>query len=355
MIVSHSHNGNQLAGEQRSLVTPGGRKLDDLRVAALAGGVGGAKLAAGLQAVLPPGALSVIVNTGDDFEHWGLAICPDLDTVLYNLAGVHNPETGWGRADESFAVLRSMGLIGGEDWFRLGDADLALHLRRSEWLRQGVSLTEISDRLRRAFGVRSHILPMSDTPVRTLVHTDEGDLPFQHYFVGRRCEPCVIDVSFVGAAESELPDAAYNALLTADVIVFCPSNPYLSLDPILSVGGLRDLLSKLRAPKVAVAPIVGGKALKGPAAKMMREMGYPVTPVTIAAHFGDLLDGFVLDREDEAAAAHMRVPTLVSDTIMHDLDSKTRLANAVLDFALSLMPPMRPLTTHVHASELTAG
>ncbi len=359
VIGNQSPNGKAAARSVHPSAQHDGRKPDDLRVVALAGGVGGAKLAAGLQAVLPPGALSVIVNTGDDFEHWGLVICPDLDTVLYNLAGVHNPETGWGRAGESFAVLRSMGLIGGEDWFRLGDADLAVHLRRSEWLRQGVSLTEVTDRLRRAFGVRSHILPMSDTPVRTLVHTDEGDLPFQHYFVGRRCEPCVIDVSFVGAAEAELPDAAYNALLTADVIIFCPSNPYLSLDPILSVGGMRDLLSKLRAPKVAVAPIVGGKALKGPAAKMMREMGYPVTPVTIAAHFGDLLDGFVLDREDAAAAAHMRVPALVSDTIMHDLESKARLADAVLDFALSLTPPLRPLTTglptHLHPSELTAG
>ena len=354
LIGNHSSNGSHPIGTNHTQAHAGERKRDDLRVVALAGGVGGAKLAAGLQAVLPPGALSVIVNTGDDFEHWGLTICPDLDTVLYNLAGVNNPETGWGRADESFTVLRSMGLIGGEDWFRLGDADLAVHLRRSEWLHQGVTLTEVTDRLRRAFGVRSHILPMSDTPVRTLVHTDEGDLPFQHYFVGRRCEPCVIDVSFVGAAEAELSDAAYTALLTADVIVFCPSNPYLSLDPILSVGGIRDLLNKLRAPKVAVAPIVGGKALKGPAAKMMREMGFPVTPVTIAAHFGDLLDGFVLDCEDEAAAEHMRVPTLVFDTIMHDLDSKARLAAGVLDFALSLTPPLRPLTTHARTSKLAA-
>jgi len=315
------------------------RLPDDLRVVALAGGVGGAKLATGLQAVLPPGALTVIVNTGDDFEHWGLTICPDLDTVLYNLAGVNNPETGWGRADESFSVLHAMGLLGGEDWFRLGDRDLAVHLRRAEWLRQGSSLTEITDRLRRAFGVRSTILPMSDAPVRTLVHTDEGDLPFQHYFVGRRCEPCVIDVSFVGATESELTDAAYTALTSADVIVFCPSNPYLSLDPILSVGDTRALLQRLHAPKIAVAPIVGGKAIKGPAAKMMREMGYPVTPVTIAAHYDDVLDGFVLDHEDAAAADHVRMPALVTDTIMRDLEAKTRLATAVLDFALTRMAP----------------
>ena len=352
MIAKHKQNGIEHSAPTLPEMHSNGRISDDLRVVALAGGVGGAKLAAGLQEVLPPGALSVIVNTGDDFEHWGLTICPDLDTVLYNLADVHNPETGWGRAGESFAVLHAMGLLGGEDWFRLGDTDLAVHLRRSEWLRQGSSLTEVTDRLRRAFGVHSSILPMSDTPVRTLVHTDEGDLPFQHYFVGRRCEPCVIDVSFVGAAEAEPPDAAYAALLTADVVVFCPSNPYLSLDPILSVGEMRDLLGKLRAPKVAVAPIVGGKALKGPAAKMMREMGYPVTPVTIAAHFGGLLDGFVLDREDEAAANHMRVPALVIDTIMHDLGSKARLAQAVLDFALSLTPPVRPIATRLRVGEV---
>lgn len=313
-----------------------GRLPDDLRVVALAGGVGGAKLAAGLQAVLAPGSLSVIVNTGDDFEMWGLTICPDLDTVMYNLAGVNNPETGWGRLGESFETLRAMELLGGEDWFRLGNLDLAVHLRRTEWLAQGVGLTEVTERLRRAFGIQTPILPMSDMPVRTLVHTDEGDLPFQHYFVRRHCEPCVIDLTFVGASEAGLSEAVHAALATADVIVICPSNPYLSVDPILSVGNLRNLLPRVRAPKVAVAPIVGGKALKGPAAKMMREMGLPVTPVTIAAHYDDLLDGFVLDTEDAAAANHVRMPALVTNTIMNGLDDKAALAEAVLLFALSL-------------------
>ncbi len=313
-----------------------GRLPDDLRVVALAGGVGGAKLAAGLQAVLAPGALSVIVNTGDDFEMWGLTICPDLDTVMYNLAGVNNPETGWGRLGESFETLRAMELLGGEDWFRLGNLDLAVHLRRSEWLNQGIGLTEITERLRRAFGIQSAILPMSDTPVRTLVHTDEGDLPFQHYFVRRRCEPCVIDLTFVGAGEASLSEAVHAALATADIVVICPSNPYLSVDPILSVGNLRTLLPRVRAPKVAVAPIVGGKALKGPAAKMMREMGLPVTPVTIAAHYDGLLDGFILDTEDAAAADHVRMPALVTNTVMSSLDDKAALAEAVLHFALGL-------------------
>ena len=168
------------------------------RVVALAGGVGGAKLAAGLQAVLPPGALSVIVNTGDDFEHWGLTVCPDIDTVLYNLAGIHNPETGWGRAGDSFVTLQAMEQFGGEDWFRIGDRDLATHLRRSEWLHQGATLSEVTERLRRSLGIPSVVTPMSDEPVRTLVHTDEGDLPFQHYFVRRRCEPCVVDLTYRG-------------------------------------------------------------------------------------------------------------------------------------------------------------
>lgn len=303
---------------------------------ALAGGVGGAKLAAGLQAALPPGALTVIVNTGDDFEHWGLHICPDLDTVMYNLASVENPATGWGRRGDTFTTLAAMELLGGEDWFRLGDLDLAVHLRRTEWLRQGIHLTEVTDRLRRAFGVLSTILPMSDQPVRTLVHTDEGDLPFQHYFVRRRCEPCVIDVTFVGADSATLTDAIQHALDRADLIVLCPSNPYLSIDPILSVGGMRRRLRHLRAPKVAVAPIVGGRALKGPAAKMMVEMGHEVSPRTVADHYGDLLSGFVLDQADAEMAEAIDVPVMVTDTIMSDLKSKTRLAQTVLDFGLEL-------------------
>ncbi|MCC6455607.1 MAG: 2-phospho-L-lactate transferase [Caldilineaceae bacterium] len=303
------------------------------RVVALAGGVGGAKMAVGLQAAVPPGALTVIVNTGDDFEHWGLTICPDLDTVLYNLAGVHNPETGWGRDQESFRLLEAMGKLGGEDWFRLGDQDLALHLRRSEWLQQGARLSEITDRLRRALGVPSLVLPMSDEPVRTLVHTDEGDLPFQHYFVRLRCEPMVMDLSFVGAESARVPEAVAKALHNADLIVFCPSNPYLSIDPILSVPGMRRLLQEAPAPKVAVSPIVGGTAIKGPAAKMMRELGQMVSPLTVMDHFDELLDGFILDSADAEIAGAVQVPTLVTETLMTDLASKTKLAQEILTFA----------------------
>jgi LPPG:FO 2-phospho-L-lactate transferase len=277
--------------------------------------------------------LTVIVNTGDDFEHWGLTICPDIDTVVYNLANVHNPETGWGRSGETFATLESMGRIGGEDWFRLGDRDLALHLRRSEWLRQGITLSEVTDRLRRSFGVPTTVLPMCDEPVRTLVHTDEGDLPFQHYFVRLRCDPLVIDMSFVGAEEARLTEPVREAVAKADVIVFCPSNPYLSIDPILSVPGMRKLLGRAAAPKIAVSPIVSGAAIKGPAAKIMREMGHVPSPLTVAQYFADLIDGFVLDETDADLREAFDLPVLVTDTIMRDLESKTALARAVLSFA----------------------
>ena len=312
------------------------------RVVALAGGVGGAKMAVGLQAALAPGALTVVVNTGDDFEHWGLTICPDLDTVLYNLAGVNNPVMGWGRDQESFRLLETMGKLGGEDWFRLGDQDLALHLRRNEWLQQGIPLSEVTDRLRRAFAVPSLVLPMSDEPVRTLVHTDEGDLPFQHYFVRLRCEPIVMDLSFVGAEQAHVPEAVIHAMVNADLIIFCPSNPYLSIDPILSVPGMRRLLQDASAPKVAVSPIVGGAAIKGPAAKMMRELGQMVSPLTVADHFEGLLDGFVLDHADGEIADAVVLPTLVTATMMTDLASKVALAQATLDFGTQLAARAKP-------------
>ncbi|MCE7985419.1 MAG: 2-phospho-L-lactate transferase [Caldilinea sp. CFX5] len=308
----------------------------NLNVVALAGGVGGAKLATGLQDVVNPGDLTVIVNTGDDFEHWGLSICPDLDTVIYNLAGINNPEQGWGRLNESFVTLQAMGQLGGEDWFMLGDRDLALHLRRTEWLRQGISLTEVTDRLRRSLGIPTRVLPMSDQPVRTLVHTDEGDLPFQHYFVRRRCEPLLIDLSFVGAASARMNEAVHLALETADVIVFCPSNPYLSIDPILSVPGLRQTLRRIHVPKVAVSPIVSGRAIKGPAAKIMQELGVMISPLTVVDRYDDILTGFVLDEADRAISDAVQIPTLVMDTIMSDRASKARLAEAVLTFAYTL-------------------
>ena len=306
-------------------------------VVALAGGVGGAKFAAGLQATLPPGDLTVIVNTGDDFEHWGLTICPDIDTVLYGLAAVNNPQTGWGRANETWNVLAETERLGGEDWFRLGDKDLALHLLRNQWLKAGVNLTEITDRLRRKLDVPSRVLPMCNEPVRTLVHTDEGDLPFQDYFVRRRCEPTFRDLTFVGASKATLAPEVAASLQAAAQIIICPSNPYLSVDPILSVPGLRQLVLDSDAPVVAVSPIVGGRAVKGPVAKMMREMGHlNHLPLTIVEHYAGLLDGFVLDQQDRAEQSQLPLPALTTDTIMTDLPSKSRLATEVLQFSQSL-------------------
>ena len=312
-------------------------------VVALAGGVGGAKFAAGLQAVLPSDALTVIVNTGDDFEHWGLTICPDIDTVLYGLAAINNPQTGWGRAAESWAVLTEMERLGAEKWFRLGDKDLALHLLRTQWLRSGANLTQVIDRLRRTFGARARILPMCNEPVRTLVHTDEGDLPFQDYFVRRRCEPTFLGLTFVGADKAAPSSEVTEALRAAAQIIICPSNPYLSVDPILSVPGLRDLVRASSAPVVAVSPIVGGRAVKGPAAKMMREMGLTTSPLTVAEHYADLLDGFVVDERDSALAqaGMTHLPTLVTDTMMTDLPSKQRLAAEVLLFNQELIGSVR--------------
>lgn len=305
----------------------------DINVVALAGGVGGAKLAVGLQEVLTPGNLTVIVNTADDFEHWGLTICPDIDTVMYNLAGIHNPKTGWGRADDSFTALETMAQLGGEDWFLLGDRDIALHLRRTEWLRQGISLTEVTERLRRSLGIPSTVLPMSDSNVRTLVHTEDGDMPFQHYFVRHRAEPILLDLTYVGADRARPSESVLDALHMADVVVFCPSNPYLSIDPILHVPGMRDALHRSTAPIVAVSPIVGGRALKGPAAKMMAEMGHDISPMTVAGHYADLLDGFVIDAEDEAVRDAIDMPVLATDTIMSSMDVKRSLAREVLGFA----------------------
>ena len=325
MIVDFEHGGSEYNLTE-----------SDLRIVAVAGGVGGAKLALGLQEVVAPGNLSVIVNTGDDFEHWGLSICPDLDTVTYNLAGINNPEMGWGRAEETFGALTTMGQLGAEEWFRIGDRDLALHLRRTEWLRQGVSLTEVTERLRRSLGVPSDILPMSDQPVRTLVHTEDGDMPFQHYFVRCRCEPAVIDLTFVGAEQARPTHAALAALAEADLIVFCPSNPYLSIDPVLSIPHLRRAISNAKAPKVAVTPIVGGKAIKGPAAKMMREMSVPINPATVANRYQDLLTGFVLDQQDADWRAEIDMPVLVTDTMMTSLEVKRTLAREIITFAEQL-------------------
>ncbi len=309
-----------------------------LQVVALAGGVGGAKLADGLARVLPPDRLTVIVNTGDDFELYGLHISPDLDTVVYTLAGVANPETGWGRAGDSWTVHLTLEELGAEPWFRLGDRDLATHLWRTQMLREGLTLTEATRRLCRALGVRVPVLPMSDDPVRTLVQTDQGELEFQDYFVRRRWQPALWAVRFAGAPSARPTPQVETALNAAELIVICPSNPYVSIDPILAVPGVRESL-RLRSV-VAISPIVGGEALKGPAAKMMRELGVEPSPVTVARHYGDLLAGFVLDVQDadlEPEVTGLGLPTLVTDTVMRTPADRARLAREVLEFARELV------------------
>lgn len=312
------------------------------RYLALSGGVGGAKLALGLSKVLPPDDLLVVANTGDDFDHLGFLICPDIDTVTYTLAGVANPETGWGRADEGWRFMESLQAIGGETWFRLGDRDLALHVERRRRLDAGESLSDVTTDIARKLGVAPRIVPMSDQPVRTIVETPDGPLIFQHYFVREQCVPQVTGFRFEGAESAEPSKAFANALKDGpEAIVICPSNPFISIDPILAIPGVPAAIRKSGAPVVAVSPIVGGQAIKGPTAKMMAELGLPSGAVEIARHYDGLIDGFVLDSCDAGLAAAVEalgLSVLVTGTVMKTLDDKTRLAAEVLGFAKSIAP-----------------
>jgi LPPG:FO 2-phospho-L-lactate transferase len=307
----------------------------EIGVVALSGGIGGAKLALGLYRTLPPDRLMVVCNTGDDFEHLGLSISPDLDTVLYTLAGIANPETGWGRADETWTFMQALARLGGETWFRLGDADLATHVERTRRLAAGESLSAISDDFGRRLGVRARVIPMCDEPVRTLVQTHDGVLPFQRYFVERRCAPRVRGFEFQGAGAArptpDLSEALASESLAA--VVICPSNPFISIDPILAVPGMRAAIAACSAPVVAVSPIIGGRAVKGPTAKMMAELGVPTSARAVAEHYGGLLDGFVLDAADADQAAAIDVPCLATRTLMASEDDKRTLAAEVLAFA----------------------
>ena len=300
-----------------------------MKIVALAGGVGGAKLADGLAQLLLPTDLTVIVNTGDDFEHLGLAISPDLDTVCYTLAGLANPDTGWGRADETFQALENIRRLGGPDWFRLGDRDLGTHLERTRRLNEGHSLSQVTAEFCQAWGVGWRVLPMSDQPVRTMVDTLEfGELPFQEYFVFHRCKPRVKAFRFAGI-ESALPaPGALEAIEAADGVVLCPSNPWVSIDPILTLPGLRAALEA--KPVVAVSPIIGGQTVKGPAAKMYAELGIEPSALAVARHYGKLVSAFVLDRVDAALATQIKATTFVTDTLMKSRQDRRRLAQDVL-------------------------
>lgn len=308
---------------------------DGKKVLALAGGVGGAKLALGLAGVLPAEALTVVVNTADDFEHLGLAISPDLDTVMYTLAGVANPETGWGRRDESWTVMEALGALGGETWFRLGDKDLATHIERTRRLRAGERLGAITRDLAARLGVKCSMVPMSDDSVRTVVTTATGELSFQDWFVRLRCEPIVRSLAFAGA-KTATPHPALLDFGGLRGLIVCPSNPFVSVGPIVALPGVRAALEAAKVPRIAVTPIVGGAAIKGPAAKMLAELGHDVSALGVARFYKGLIDGFVLDAQDsrlspQIEALGMRV--LVTDTMMRNDDDKKRLATTTLEFA----------------------
>lgn len=312
-------------------------------IVALSGGVGGAKLSLGLLRSLPADSLKVIVNTGDDFTHLGLRIAPDLDTTLYTLAGLVNPTTGWGRRDETWTFMAAMEALGGETWFRLGDGDLALHVERTRRLATGESLSQVTADFARRLGVAASIVPMTDDVVATLVSTDAGDLAFQDYFVRRQCQPRVITMRYAGAEHARPAEAATRALTDASTsaIIICPSNPYLSIAPILAVPDLDRLLRETKAPVVAVSPLIGNQAIKGPTAKIMAELNLPVSSLEIARRYEGLIDGLILDVEDRDLAACLDIPVLVTNTLMNTMEDRERLARSTLEFANSLTPAKR--------------
>ena len=303
------------------------------RVVVLTGGVGGAKLVDGLNAILAPGDLSAIVNTGDDFRHFGLAISPDIDTLLYTLSGKANRVLGWGREGETWSFMAALRELGGEDWFNLGDGDLALHVLRSARLAGGEPLSRIVADFARAWGLRLSVLPMSDDPVATLLDTDEGSLAFQTYFVARQCQPAVRAIAFAGAANAQPAPGVIAAITGAEAVLIAPSNPWLSIDPILAVPAIWQALIDTPAPVVVVSPLVGGKAVKGPTAKLMAELGLAVNNQTIAAHYCEWADGMVVHGDDDAPND---MPVARTDTLMHDRADRIRVAHAVLQLALDL-------------------
>jgi len=302
--------------------------LKVIRVAALAGGVGGAKLALGLQKALSPGNLTVIVNTGDDFEHFGLAISPDVDTVCYTLAGIADAEHGWGLQGESWQVLSALEALSAPTWFQLGDRDLATHLERTRLLGMGWSLSKVTEHFYQLWGVPSHVLPMSDQPFRTLIRTQAGELlAFQEYFVRERCEPLVKEIIFQHAEGIQPAPQVLPSIETADLVVICPSNPWVSIDPILALPGIVPALKK--KPVIAISPIIQGKTIKGPAAKMARELGLEANAAAVLGHYADFLNGFIYDQLDGDIFINNAYPGIIkkaTNTIMKNDEDKLRLA-----------------------------
>jgi LPPG:FO 2-phospho-L-lactate transferase len=304
-------------------------------VLALCGGVGGAKLAAGLAAVLAPEQLTIVVNTGDDFEHLGFAISPDIDTVVYTLSGLSDEARGWGVADESWQALSMLGRLGEPDWFRLGDRDLAMHIARRRRLAAGETLSQVTAHLARALGIGAAIVPMSDDPVRTKIKTEAGELDFQRYFVAEQCRPVAQAIGFAGAAQAR-PSPGFDVALSRPdlgAVIVCPSNPYLSIDPLLAIPGVRERLARLSVPRVAVSPIVGGKAIKGPAAKLMAELGASVDNAGVARHYAGLIDRLMIDENDRAEAAAVEAAgasAAIAPTVMRTHADRAALARAAL-------------------------
>jgi LPPG:FO 2-phospho-L-lactate transferase len=306
-----------------------------MKIVALAGGVGGAKLVDGLAQLLNPGDLTIVVNTGDDFEHFGLYICPDLDTICYTLAGLSNNVTGWGQLGDTFKVLENVKRLGGPDWFLLGDRDLATHLERTRLLEAGLLLSQVTLRFCKTWGVQHLVLPMSNQPVRTMVDTVEyGELPFQEYFVHQNCRPKVQGFRFSGIESAHPAPGVIEAIETADAVVICPSNPWVSIDPILSLGGVRSAIIKKIV--LAISPIIGGKTVKGPAAKMFTELGSPPSASSVAHHYTGLLSGFIIDSVDSDLTRELSLPVTVANTLMNTQDARQSLAQNVLDLIRSL-------------------
>jgi LPPG:FO 2-phospho-L-lactate transferase len=306
-----------------------------LRIVAFAGGVGGAKLVHGLAQNLAPDDLTVIVNTGDDFEHYGLYICPDLDTVCYTLAGLANPETGWGRTNETWNTIANASRLGGPGWFNLGDQDLGTHLERTRRMKEGQCLSGITRDFCKAWGIQATVLPMSDQKVSTIVNTEEGELAFQEYFVHRRCEPRIKSFRFEGADQAVPAPGVREAIEAADAIILCPSNPWVSIDPILRVLSPLPAGEQWGGRVFAVSPIIGGETVKGPAAKMYRELGIEPSALAVANHYRSLATGFVIDTLDEQLQGDimgLSMQVLVTNTLMKSHVDRSRLAQDLLGF-----------------------
>jgi LPPG:FO 2-phospho-L-lactate transferase len=307
-------------------------------ILALSGGVGGAKLAAGLAAVLPPERLTIAVNTGDDFEHLGLTVCPDIDSVVYALAGLNDTVRGWGITDESWRTMERLSALGEATWFNLGDRDMAMHIARSWRLRAGESLSEVTARLSNALGIAHRVVPMSDAPVRTQIKTEDGWLDFQHYFVREQCRPAAKSIRFDGAPGAMPSPGLAEALARPDLaaVILCPSNPFLSVDPILAVDGVREALTALDVPIVAVSPLVGGHSLKGPLGKLLGELGHESSNRAIAGHYAELLDHLIIDESDASDVESLRAMgncATVTATVMYEAADRERLARVALSAA----------------------